>query len=315
MNARVLLGVAVASAALAAACGDDASSLSAPPRRTMGPPIPSGGTTTNPTSTGSDLPVTDSAPAPDTAGKRYFVANIHPTFAQSCATCHEVGPGPMWISRSDAEGSYKMMFQLGYVALDSRILLKGPHQGHEGTSSEQAAKFTEWVRMELASGGTTAAPNVLAKLGSCFDRKLFDAIGLGDMRTVQRTADNNLNNVTPWNENADTCTGCNQAPCRTCHSGDDATLFVNAEGNNLLPDSYTFDESKKTSPAYLQKYFGMSASGEPIASNAIRIKAEATQKDKAYTHPMFRVSTELQTRMDSFVNDVITKYKAGLCGQ
>jgi hypothetical protein len=123
------------------------------------------------------------------------------------------------------------------------------------------------------------------------------------------------NQVTPWNENDDNCTGCDNSPCRTCHSGDDATGFVLSIGNPNLPATYTFDQSKITNPTYLQKYFGVSAAGEPIASNALKIKSEATAKDKAYTHPYYRIDAAMETRINAFVDATIAKYKStnGTC--
>lgn len=262
------------------------------------------------TGAGDDGPTpTDTSKAPDTAAKAYFVANVHPTLISTCGGCHQTGPGPAWLS-PDAEISYKMMFQLGYVSLQSRILLKGPHQTTQGLNADQSQKFTTWVQMETASGATAGTASTLSKIGACFDRTKFDAMGLGKLRTTQRTNDNNVNKVAPWNENANNCTGCNQTACRNCHSGDDATLFVNAEGNPNLSSSFTFDHSKETNPAYVTKYFGVSPTGEPIASNAIKIKSEATSKDKAYTHPYFIVSEQQQAKIDDFVNSAIAKYKA-----
>ena len=311
MSPRALLGAALVAAAAIAACDDGSSDmLGGEPRRNRG-----GGDGTSVTGeSAGGLQTTDPNPAPDTEGKKFFVEKIFPALGSSCGPCHEAkGPGPAWIARSDAEGSYKMMFQLGYVANDSRIILKGPHEGHAGTTAEQNALFSEWVAIELAGG--KALPNLLEKLGGCLDRELFDAIELGRLRTTPRNNNNNDNDVRPWNEDTNECTGCNNSPCRTCHSGDDATLFVNSIGNPNLPEDFTFEETKKSNPAYIQKYFGVSASGEPIASNALRLKAEATQKDKAYTHPLYRVDDELQQRIDAFVKDAVDKYKAGACGK
>jgi hypothetical protein len=218
------------------------------------------------------------------------------------------------MSKADAEITYKMFLQLGYMSAQSRILLKGAHQGAPALTSEQSTKFMQWVNLELKAG-TKAAPNILEKLGGCFDKTTFDAMQLGNMRTVRRTNNNNTNQVTPWNENDNNCTGCDNSPCRTCHSGDDATGFVLSIGNPNLPATYTFDQSKMTNPTYLQKYFGVSAAGEPIASGALKIKAEATQKDKAYTHPMYRIDANMETRISAFVDATIAKYKAtnGTC--
>lgn len=315
MKAKYLLSIAVATAAAVAACGDDGSTLTNGERGGPG----GGGSTTipgDPGASGSSEPgVPDGTPAATNSpeGKKYFTETLHPALKTSCGACHDSGPGPTWIKNADIEASYKLQFQLGYVSKTSRILLKGPHPGTPGLVGEDVTKFNTWVDLELKAGGTQAPPNVLEKLANCLDRELFDDMQLQNLRTVRRTNNNNTNNVTPWNENANNCTGCDNAPCRTCHTLDDATGFVQANPNPNLPANTTFEETKRTNPAYLQKYFGVSPTGEPIASNAIMLKATATQKDKAYTHPMFQVNAQLQQRIDAFVNDAIAKYKAGTC--
>jgi hypothetical protein len=332
VGVRYLLGIALVTAGLVAACGDDpdGGGLGAYTRNggtnnqddgdnkvpgTSGTQQ-TGGQQTGGASTGPGPTPVDTAPAPDTEGKKFFIASVHPSLANTCGTCHETGPGPGWLKKTDAEVSYKMMFQLGYVSLQSRILMKGAHGAAPALTSDQTTKFTQWVNLELKSGGAAKTPNILEKLGACFDKTTFDAMQLGNMRTVRRTDNNNINKVTPWNENANNCTGCDNAPCRTCHSGDDATGFVLASGNPNLPATYTFDQSKMTNPAYLQKYFGISATGEPIASNALKIKSDATSKDKAYSHPYFRIDANMETRITAFVDATISKYKStnGACG-
>lgn len=325
-GARYLLGIALVTAGLVAACGDDpnAGGFGSYQRNGgtndgEGSTVPGGqqsGQTNSGGTTGAGAGPTpvDTAPAPDTEGKKFFIANVHPSLSATCGSCHETGPGPGWIKKGDAEVSYKMFLQLGYVSAQSRILLKGAHQGAPALTADQQTKFTQWVNLELKAG-TKAPPNILEKLGACFDKTTFDAMRLGDLRTVRRTGNNNANQVTPWNENDDNCTGCDNSPCRTCHSGDDATGFVLSIGNPNLSQTYTFDQSKITNPTYLQKYFGVSAAGEPIASNALKIKADATAKDKAYTHPYYRIDANMETRITAFVDATIAKYKAtnGTC--
>jgi hypothetical protein len=169
--------------------------------------------------------------------------------------------------------------------------------------------------MELAGGGASAPPNVLGKLGSCFDRTKFDAMNMGQWRTTQRTANNNTNNITPWNENANQCTGCNNDPCSTCHSADPATNFSNAVGDTLLPPDTTFLNTQMTNPAYITKFFGVSPTGVPVASNGIKAKSDSTKLSHAYSHPMFTLSPTDLASIDAFVQDVITKYTAGTCGK
>lgn len=329
LSARYLLGIALAAATAVAACGGGSTNTltdgSGGENNGGSSRLPggdddddtNGGGATNPGNTPGETP---SGPVPTNSpeGKAFYIANVHPFMAQKCGACHgAAGPGPAWLTTADAEQSYAQLFQLGYVVQQSRIILKPAHGGvtNNVLSNTEVQTYNEWVAIELKDGGTKAPPNVLEKLGSCFDREKFDAMNLGRWRTTRRTNNNNTNNITPWNENANNCTGCDNAPCTTCHSADAATNYKNAVGNNLLPADNTFEETKLTSPAYITKYFGVSPEGKPIASDALRKKMEATKKDRAYTHPMYNLNADQLAALDAFVNDVITKYNAGTCGQ
>jgi mono/diheme cytochrome c family protein len=328
MRSRYLLGIALAAATAVAACADDdAGSLtdgsrrgdSAASRRTPAGPTGNGDTNTPASRPGGD-DTTPSGPVPTNspAGKAFYKTDVHPFMAQKCGACHGTpGPGPAWITAADAETSYAQLFQVGYVVEQSRITLKPAHGGSTTNvlSGAEVQTYNQWVAMELQDGGQKAPPNVLEKLGACFDRQKFDAMQLGQWRTTRRTTNNNTNNVTPWNENANNCTGCDNAPCTTCHSADAATNFKNAVGNPLLPADSTFEETKLTNPAYITKYFGVSPEGKAIASDALKKKSEATKKDRAYTHPMYTLTANQIAALDAFVNDVTTKFNAGTCGQ
>ncbi len=328
MTARTLLGVALLScAATAAACADDTDALTnGGARQPTRSGTSSSGGGGDGTASSSGAPGTSSSGGTPSgpvatnspAGKEFFKSNVFPFMSSKCGACHgAAGPGPAWITMTDAEASYAQLFQVGYVIQQSRVTQKPAHGGVTTNvlSPTEIATYNQWVEMELKDGGQQAPPNILEKLGSCFDRTKFDAMKLGEWRTTRRTDNNNTNNVTPWNENANNCTGCNNAPCTTCHSADAATNFKNAVGNPLLPADNTFEESKLTQPAYITKYFGVSPDGKPIASDALKKKSDATKKDKAYTHPMYSLTTEQQTALDAFVADVITKYTAGTCGK
>ncbi len=253
-----------------------------------------------------------------TGGKALYISSVHTFLGPKCGSCHgAAGPGPNWLTTGDAEKSYAQLFSQGYVVPNSRITAKPAHGGltTNALSNAEVQKYNDWVALETKDGGTKATPNVLAMLGTCFDRQKFDAMKLQDWRTTRRTNNNNTNNVTPWNENANNCTGCDNAPCTTCHSADPATNFVNAVGNPIFGPDHTFTESKSTSPAYIAKYFGVSPDGKAVGSNGIKKKSEATKKDKAYTHPMFQLNGAQQTALDAFVDDVVTRYNAGTCGK
>ncbi len=329
MNAKYLLGIALATAAAVAACGGgaDASSLGQggqdPGPETSGPG--GGGSTAAPAPTqappgvGGGGPSDPSGPTPTNSptGKEYFIANVYPFLQTGCASCHVGGAAgaPMWMAAT-ADASYALQFSFGFVNTSSMILTKGAHGGSTSNVLTQAQKNTylTWVNQEVKDGGQKAQPNVFEGLAKCIDQTKFDAIGLQQLRTIQRTANNNTNNVTPWNENANRCTGCNQAACRDCHSADPASGFVNAYGNNNFPASHTFEQTKLSNPAYLQHYFGTDATGKPVASNGIAAKATATSKAPAYSHPYFQLTATQITAIQAFVDDAITKYNAGTGG-
>jgi hypothetical protein len=325
MRARYLLGLALATAMAVAACGEDtdqlldgiegeSGSIARKPGKAAAAPAVSGPNGTTPSSSSPSGPVATNSPE----GKAFFKASVHPFMAQACGTCHDVaGPGPNWLTVADAEKSYAQLFSQGYVIAQSRVTTKPAHGGvtTNALSGVQVATYNQWVGMELKDGGAKAPPQILEKLGTCFDRAKFDAMQMGQWRTTQRTANNNTNAINPWNENANNCTGCNNAPCSTCHSADPATNFNNAVGSPLLPPETTFENTKLTAPAYISKFFGVSPDGKPVASDGIKKKSDATKKDKAYTHPMYTLNANQQTALDAFVTDAITKFAAGTCGK
>ena len=326
MDIRTFLGMALAAATLVAACGDgstdtltDGNGNGAGVGTGTRKPATTGGTATNSASGDSDVGGgTGAVPTNSPAGKEFYKANVHPFLAQSCGGCHDAaGPGTYYLTAGDAEKSYGQLFKVGYVVESSRIVVKPGHGGLTTNvlTSAQIGTYSQWVAMELKDGGAKATPNILATLGSCFDKAKFDAMKMGQWQTTRRTNNNNTNNVTPWNENANNCTGCDNAQCTTCHSSDAATNFNNAVGNPILPADTTFENTKLTTPAYITKFFGVSADGVPVASQGLLKKSDATKKDKAYTHPMYTLNAEQTTAVDAFVNDAIAKFAAGTCGK
>ncbi len=256
-------------------------------------------------------------PSNSTAGKDFFAKNLQPILEAKCATCHTAGGAgtPTYIVKGDPSKTYDMVYLNGFAVSASRIVAKGIHAGGAALELSPAEKstFAEWIAIEVKDGGAKAQTNVLEKFGSCFDRAKFDAIGLGQLRTTRRQTDNNPLNQ---RENANNCTGCDNAPCRTCHSADDVTGFVLAIGNPLLPADYTFEQTKKLSPPFIRQYVATTPTGDPQFNPGIMNKSTNTvEKGLAYSHPMFRVSPAMQTAMEAFVNDAIAKYVAGTCGR
>jgi hypothetical protein len=321
MMTRMLLALAVAAGALVAACGDSTNTLADGSGQASGPgpngAAPGGGGS-GPGATGTSGGTTGSVATNSPAGKDFYKAQVHPFLASTCGPCHDTaGPGPNWLTPADPEKSYLQLFSQGYVVNQSRITVKGTHDGSttNALNATQIGLYNQWVGMELKDGATKSTPQVLEKLGACFDQTKFDAMQMGQWKTTPRNGNNNTNNINPWNENQNNCTGCNNTPCSACHSDDAATNFNDAEGNNILPAGTTFANTKLTQPAYITKFFGVSPDGKAIASDGIKKKSDATMLSHAYSHPMFTLTAQQQAAVDAFVQDAITKFTAGTCGQ
>jgi hypothetical protein len=306
--------VAVAGAALVAACGDASGAgdglegLGSGTRRPGTTRTPGGDDTTSPTNPNTPPgtpPSGSTTPSPgvsNSAAKKYFNETVFPAMTGSCGGCHDsAGPGPAWFFRQDIDKTYTTMENLGYIAQGSRIVAKGVHSGGSAPAltSDQTTKFNTWVGMEMQARGNKAPVNIKEKLGQCFDQQLFNAIGLQNLRTTRRQ-----------NENANNCTGCNNAPCMTCHTSDVSTGVIIAYGNNNVPATYTFDNAKQV--PFMDAFIGTNGT-DITGSKKLQLKGEATAKDKPYTHPMYTVSATVQSAIDAFAADVANKYKAGQC--
>lgn len=313
---KTVIGTVLTLAALVAACGDGSSDSLTNVRKNGNTAGTTDGTTdgTDTTTGTASSPVATNSPA----GKAFYKASVHPFLQTTCGTCHSAaGPGPAWFTPTDSEASYSQLFTAGYVVQNSRITVKGAHDGSTTNvlSADQIATYNKWVSMELADGGQEAPPNILAKLGDCFDRTKFDAMKMGDWKPTPRTNNNKPAGFTGnWTENQDTCTGCRSA-CYTCHSDDPATGFSNAVGNVVLPVDTTFNNTKLTTPPYITKFFAASPDGKAIASNGIKSKSDSTMKTGRDTHPLLNMTTAQMTAIDAFVTDAVTKYNAGTCGK
>ncbi len=310
LGSTFLLAVAAATAVLVAACGDESMRLE---RKNNGKPTPSDDPAQE---DGTQASASTDGTQPAT-GKEYFATTVFPMLAGKCGACHAAGGSaqPSWIANGDPAKTYDLVYANSFVTpTGSRLVDKGPHAGPALADDEKTIVLA-WVTMEVKDGAAKQTNGVLEKFGSCLDQAAFTAIGLEKLVTTRRTAQNNANAVQGWEEQANTCTGCDNTPCRACHSLDDATGFVLALGNPNLPANITFEETKKVVPAYLQKYVTTGQDGKPVASNGLARKSDATRKDKAYTHPMFVIPPDMQTRLDAFVTDAVTKWAAGTCGK
>ncbi|CAN5895230.1 hypothetical protein BH11MYX4_BH11MYX4_40580 [soil metagenome] len=320
MNARYLLGIALATAAAVAACGGgpesgtlDPGGNDPTPTTPTTPGTKTPGTPTNPT----DPATPGNLPTNSATGKDFFTKNVAPILETKCSGCHAAGGtgNPTYIAKGDASKTYDMVYLNGFATATSRILVKGVHSGGSGPELSPAEKttFTQWIAIEVKDGGAKTQTNVLEKFGSCFDKTKFDAIGFGQLRTVRRQNGNNPQNQT---ENANNCTGCDNKPCSTCHASDDVTGFVMAIGNPNFPADYTFEQSKKFDPAFIRQYASTTPTGQPQYNPGVMNKSTNTvEKGMAYSHPMFKLTPAMEANIKAFVDDAVTKYTAGTCGK
>ena len=226
MNVRIVIGFAVfaASASAAAACSDGTSSIPRQDGISDNPQVAAtdagvrleAGTTTTPDP--------GKLPAGSKEGEKFFATSVFPLLKAECAGCHAAGGSgnPTWIDGADAKRTYDMLYLQAYVSAASRIVVKGTHVNGSAPalSPDGKTKWAEWMAIESKEPGKPTQTNVLEKFGDCFDKAKFDAIDFGNLRTTRRQNGNNPQNL---NENANNCTGCDNAPCRTCHSADDVT--------------------------------------------------------------------------------------------
>jgi len=321
MNARYLLGIALATAAAVAACGGGAESGTLGPGGDDPAPTQGPGTTKPPGSPANpgDPAVPGTLPTNSAAGKDFFAKNLQPVFDTKCSGCHQAGGtgNPTWMVKADASKTYDMVYLQGFATATSRIVVKGVHSG--GGAPELTAPeknlFAQWIALEAKDGGTKTQTNVLEKFGNCFDKTKFDAINFGLLKTVRRQ---NGNNPTNQQENANQCTGCDNKPCSTCHAADDVTGFIMAIGNtNVSKDpSYTFEQTKKFDPPFIRQYVSTTPAGAPQYNPGVMSKSTNTvEKGLAYSHPMFKVTPAMEASIKAFVDDAITKYTAGTCGK
>jgi len=322
MKARYLLGIALCAAAAVAACGnDDSGSLTDGTDR--GNPGGSSGTTTpggnTPGSTpgGTTTPAPGNLPTGSAEGKAFFVSDVFPFLSTKCGGCHAAGGAgnPSWVAAGDGAKTYDLVYLNAYATENSRIVVKGVHSG--GTAPELTAPekttWATWLAKEASGGAKPVQQSVLEKFGECFDKAKFDAIGFNNLRTTRRQNGNNPKNL---NENANNCTGCDNAPCRSCHTFDDVTGFVMAVGAGNVGPDYTFENTKKLNPPFIRQYVGTTPTGEPTFNPGIKTKSTNTvEQGAAYSHPMYKLTPAMEQAIQAFVDDAITKYKAKTCGQ
>jgi hypothetical protein len=272
----------------------------------------SGGTTsggvTNPGSSSSGGVTGPGQPPPgitSPSAKDYFIKTVFPELTSTCGGCHNppgsAGAPAFW--NTDAATAYTSIEARGYITTASMLLRKGQHTGPALTAQE-GTDIQTWLAMEAQVRGSNTPDSILSKLGNCIDATKFTAIGLDKLRTVKRT-----------NENANQCTGCNQAACESCHTSGEYAMHANF--GNIGTKTLAALQANGTSPEgiyIISKYVSTNGT-QLVASTALKDKATATSTGVAYSHPMFTVTPAMETAVEAFAQDIITKYNAKTCGQ
>jgi hypothetical protein len=183
------------------------------------------------------------------------------------------------------------------------LLKKGQHEG-PALTADQTTMVSHWLDLETQVRGTAAPINLLEKLGTCVDQTKFTAINLQNLRTVPRQG-----------ENPNNCTGCNNAPCQTCHATGEYGMHSNFGklGTTTL-QALTTNATSPEGVYLISKY--ISTNGTTlIPANGIQDKAKVVATGPRYSHPMFTVTPTMDAAITAFAQDIITKYNAKQCGQ
>lgn len=302
----IVLVAAIVASGLAAACSSapDYSGLQGGTEQDQAPvvaaPTPPVTTTTSPSTQPTPLPVPPSGPgSTQSSARQFFMDKVYPSLNTTCASCHATGANgaPVFL-QSNAATAYQTMDGRGMIQSQSVLLTKGQHLG-PAMSATQLDLVKQWLDLEAKERVGQAAPvNILDKIGGCLSQGLFDAIGFEDLKTTPRQG-----------EDPNTCTGCNNTPCSHCHTGGDGNFYM-AVGSGI--DNTTFEHTKQAQ--YIVKYIGLNGT-QPVASNALALKSQSTQTDAMYLHPMFKITPQMQAKIDQFVQSAIVAYNQNLCGK
>jgi mono/diheme cytochrome c family protein len=237
-------------------------------------------------------------------GKEFFLKSVAPELNAACGSCHTSGSAgaPVFLN-ADANLSYGLVENRGYIMTGSILVRKGAHLGPALTAN-QAKIVNDWVALEIGVRGNKAPTNIFSKLGTCVDVAKFAEIRLDNLRTIRRT-----------NENANNCTGCNAALCSTCHKEGEAGFHSNFGGLGTLTSKALQENAQSAEGVFfISKY--VATNGTALtAATGLKDKAAATATDQPYGHPLYQVSPEMDTALQAFAQDVITKYNAKQCGQ
>lgn len=304
MNRIALLMIAtMTAAASAAACGAteagslsggyesgdddrDPGSTASPTTKNDGEATPAGGVPT--TGPGSK----------DSAAHKNFVSAVYPSLNGSCGSCHTAGTaGAPKFWSADASTTYQLLDGRGMVIGVGSLLVSHRHTGAGAEpNADQQSKMASWLALEAQERvGQKAPDDIMKKVGLCINAADWKTAE-NAIRTMRTRARNG--------ENANTCTGCSDELCLACHNP--GYGFITGAANDT--DSTRLIRERP----FINRFFGTNGT-EPVASNALRAKADAVATGAAYSHPNFRMSAQVEGAINDFVAKTIASYKAGTC--
>ncbi len=294
-----------AAAALVVGCGDASSSGYLTGEREPGEPggtTPTKSPTTSTPTNPNEAPPPGSVPptGPGSSGSKaraYFISDVFPSISPACGSCHVSGAAgaPKFMS-ADASNTYQLLDQRAMITAQSSFIThKHTGAGTEPTPA-QVTLLQKWIGMETQERvGQKAPEDILAKLAGCIqpaDWKQAESA----MRALRTTARNG--------ENPNTCSGCANESCVSCHRDGGYGRVVGLQGDQ------TTDLVKQR--PFINRFIGLNGT-DVVPSNAVKAKADATQTGVAYSHPRYALTPQAEQAITTFVTSVVNQYKAGTC--
>jgi hypothetical protein len=237
-----------------------------------------------------------------TKAKAFYISDVHAKLSAACGGCHVSGSGgaPKFMA-ADAAGSYTALDQRALIVADSLLVTKGTHASGSAPAlgGEARTKVDQWLAMEAVDRKGQATPNLLQIAADCATDGTFPTQVLSTLLTVRRQ-----------NENGNTCTGCQNTQCASCHnSGEANTLITTQVEANRMVAFYRQKES-------ISRFIGIE-NGKLVESKVFEVKATATQADNRPAnvpkHPMYIINPIQSQAIAAYAQAIITKFNAGQC--
>ncbi len=249
-------------------------------------------------------------------GKEIFDRDVYPIFASRCTPCHSLGhnEAPVWMG-VDASTSYARIeaYPKLFIAYaeNSWFLLKGEHTGPALLTDEKAT-ISHWLDTEVnernfvgeeyyapegggGGGGSSGGPPItlfdaLAQFGQCMTWEDWQNTGMVKLADQPTTL----------------------GACKTCH-------FAGMGGNYLSTDPVVTFDNNRLFPFVLKIAVGTvdenGAFMDLVAARRHIDKGIESQNcDQEPCHPVFTLSSQMETAVDEFFLLSYNRWKQGLCG-